>query len=94
VNEPLPLEHVLAHVRDTLATDGRVGELGLEVVSEPGSGLDVVVVVRGAVSTHARHEAVAPLATEVLRTYGCEHEVRDDTHVTTAGVPDHEPEQL
>jgi hypothetical protein len=86
---PLPLEHVLAHVRDTLATDGRVGELGLEVVTESD-----VVVVRGSVSTHARQDAVVELTTEVLRTYGCAHAVRDETHVTSATVPHQEPEQL
>jgi len=87
--QPLPLEHVLAHVRDTLATDGRVGELGLEVVTESD-----VVVVRGAVSTHARQDAVVALTAEVLRTYGCPHPVRDETHVTSATVPHQEPEEL
>jgi hypothetical protein len=89
MNEPLPLEHVLAHVRDTLATDGRVGELGLEVVIEADE-----VVVRGSVSTHTRQDSVEALATEVLRSYGCQHRVRDETHVTTAIAPVKEAEQL
>ena len=93
MNDTLPLEHVLAHVRDTLATDARVGELGLEVTAESGAGVDVVVV-RGAVSTQARRAGVVPLTREVLRNYGCEHDVRDETHVTTAVPPDHAPEDL
>ena len=93
MNETLPLEHVLAHVRDTLATDGRVGELGLEVIAETGAGVDVVIV-RGAVSTQARQAGVTPLTREVLRNYGCQHDVRDETHVTTAAAPDHPPEDL
>jgi hypothetical protein len=89
MNEPLPLEHVLAHVRDTLATDARVGELGLEVVIEADE-----VVVRGSVSTHARQDSVGALATEVLRSYGCQHRVRDETHLPIAMAPVREAEHL
>jgi len=85
----VPIEHVLIHIRDTLATDGRVGELGLDVTCE-----DEVVVVRGAVSAAARHEAVAGLVREVLDQYGCGLEVRDETELPAAEAPDREPEEL
>jgi hypothetical protein len=87
--DPLPIDDILLHVRDTLATDGRVGELGLEVQCE-----DDVVVVRGAISTEARRVGVHPLVVEVLREYECVLPVRDDTHVPSAAAPDREPEQL
>jgi hypothetical protein len=86
---PLPIEDILLHVRDTLATDGRVGELGLDVQCE-----DEVVVVRGAITTDARRLGVRPLVIEVLREYDCALPVRDDTHVPSAEAPDREPEQL
>ena len=49
-----PVEHVLLHVRDALATDSRVGELGLDVTQDADG-----VVVRGAISNAARKEALA-----------------------------------
>ena len=85
----VPIEHVLIHIRDTLATDGRVGELGLDVACE-----GQVVVVRGAVSATARQEAVAGLVREVLEQYGSGLDVRDETEVPAAEAPDREPEEL
>ena len=85
----VPIEHVLIHIRDTLATDGRVGELGLDVSCEAD-----VVVVRGAVSATARQDAVADLVREVLVQYGCELAVRDETQIPAAEAPDREPEEL
>jgi len=84
-----PVEHVMLHVRDVLATDGRVGELGLDVLCE-----DDVVVVRGAVSTPARKEALVALVREVLEQYECALGVRDETEIPAMGAPDREPEQL
>ena len=63
-----PLDHVLAHARDALATDGRVGELGLEVVAIDGA----MVVVRGAISTPSRQIEVVPVVVEVLAAHGRE----------------------
>jgi hypothetical protein len=85
----LPIDDVLIHVRDTLATDGRVGELGLEVTCE-----EEVLVVRGAISTEARQSAVCELVIEVLRQYDLELDVRDETRVPAALPPDREPERL
>ena len=87
--DPLPIDGVLIHVRDALATDGRVGELGLDVVSENG-----VIVVRGAVSTAARRGSVCELVSEVLRQYGVDADVRDETHVPEASAPTRAPERL
>jgi hypothetical protein len=84
-----PIDGVLIHVRDALATDGRVGELGLDVVSEGD-----VIVVRGAVSTAARQSAVCELVDEVLRQYGVVAIVRDETRVPGAAAPTRAPEQL
>jgi len=84
-----PVEHVMLHVRDVLATDGRVGELGLDVSYE-----DDVVVVRGAVSTPARKDALVALVREVLEQYECALGVRDETEIPAVGAPDREPEQL
>lgn len=84
-----PVDHVVLHVRDALATDGRVGELGLDVTSE-----DDVIVVRGAVGNAARKQALVALVREVLDRYECALGVRDETEIPAAGAPDREPEQL
>jgi len=89
VTAPAHVDHVLLHVRDVLATDGRVGELGLDVTSE-----DDVVVVRGAVSNAARKDALVALVREVLDQYECALSVRDETEIPAVGAPDREPEQL
>jgi hypothetical protein len=52
------------------------------------------VVVRGAVSTPARKEALVALVREVLDQYECALGVRDETEIPAAGAPDREPEQL
>jgi hypothetical protein len=84
-----PLDHVMLHVRDALATDGRVGELGLDVTHE-----EDVIVVRGAVSNPARKDALTSLVREVLDHYQCALSVRDETEIPAVGAPDREPEQL
>ena len=84
-----PVDHVLLHVRDVLATDGRVGELGLDVTHEAD-----VVVVRGAVSNAARKDALVALVREVLDHYECALGVRDETEIPAVGAPDRDPEQL
>jgi hypothetical protein len=85
----VPIEHVLFHVRDTLAADSRVGELGLDVEVVAGT-----VVVSGPISTRARREGVGEVVREVLRSYGSDLAVRNDTYVTETSAPDREPEQL
>ena len=87
--DPLPVDEVLLHVRDALATDGRVGELGLDVVCEAG-----IVVVRGPISTETRKAEICALVAEVLGAYGHEFTIRDDTEVPSAAAPDRAPEEL
>jgi hypothetical protein len=84
------LAHVLAHARDALATDARVGELGLEVESVDGA----LVVVRGTISTPSRQLEVVPVVVEVLAAHGYSLPVRDDTSVPPAGGPVDLPERL
>jgi hypothetical protein len=96
--DELPVAHVLVHVREALATDERVGELGLAVEEccdeDPPSYDAVAVVVRGTVSTAARKAGVVPVVTEVLRSYGMTRDVRDETAVAGATVPEREAEAL
>lgn len=84
-----PIDHVLVHVRDALATDARVGELGLDVVHEGDA-----VVVRGTITTATRRDGVVPVAQDVLHHHGYELDVRDETGVAATGAPVDEPEQL
>jgi hypothetical protein len=96
VSEDLvPVVHALVHAREALATDGRVGELGLEIDEELTADEEAtVVVVRGAVSTDARKAAVVAVVAEVLRANGVQREVRDETQVTDPRPPPDEPEEL
>ena len=86
---PTPLEHVVVHIRDALATDGRVGELGLDVAVVGGH-----VVVRGSVTTASRKEQILVVVQEQLAAHGCSPLVRDDTEVTAGMAPHAQPEAL
>jgi len=92
----LPISHVLCHVRDALATDERVGELGLDVSVEPHPELadGEVVVVRGAVSTEDRKAGVTAVVREVLAANDVDRAVRDDTEVPSHAGPGEEVEAL
>jgi hypothetical protein len=92
----LPMEHVLCHVRDALATDERVGELGLDVHAESRSEevADEVIVVRGAVSTEDRKAGVLVVVHEVLAANGVDRAVRDETEVPSHVGPGEEVEAL
>ena len=89
MNADAAVEHALFDLRDALAVDGRVGELGLDVCVERGH-----VVVRGAISTEARRSAVEPLAREILNGHGIDLPVDNATHVPGAGEPVERPEEL
>lgn len=89
MNAPTPLEHVVVHIRDALATDSRVGELGLDVAVVGGH-----VVVRGCVTTPTRKEQVLVVVREQLAAHGCSPLVRDDTEVTAGAAPHVQPEAL
>lgn len=88
-DEPELIDHVLLHVRDALAVDARVGELGLDVEVE-----GELVVVRGAVSTDDRKQRVVDVVVEVLRLHGCDRAVHDGTVVPAPLPPVDEPEAV
>jgi hypothetical protein len=96
VTGPLPISHVLCHVRDALAADERVGELGLDVTVEvdPEAVDAEVVVVRGAVSTEDRKAGVLVVALEVLVANGVDRPIRDETEVPSHLGPGEEVEAL
>jgi osmotically-inducible protein OsmY len=54
-----PAEYLIEHVREALAADPRVNELGLQVAVRSGK-----VFVSGVVSTTERHDAVAAVVSE------------------------------
>jgi hypothetical protein len=83
------LAHVIVHVRDALATDARVGELGLDVVADRDG-----LVVRGTINNVARRSCIVAVATEVLRSHGIELDVLDETELSSTAAPTTEPEQL
>lgn len=89
MNDDAAGEHTLVHVRSALATNGRVGELGLDVRIRDGA-----VVVRGAVSTETRRDGVIALVTEVLREHGVDLAVVNETTVTESDEPTERPERL
>jgi hypothetical protein len=89
MNDDAASEHTLVHVRNALATDGRVGELGLDVRLQHGA-----VVVRGAVSTETRRQGVVELVTEVLRAHGIDLGVVNETSVPASEEPHERPERL
>jgi hypothetical protein len=86
---PPPIEHVVVHVRDALATDARVGELGLDVEHR-----DDGIVVRGAITNAARRAGIVPVAREVLDVHGYDLDVHDETTLTSTDAPTTEPERL
>jgi hypothetical protein len=83
------LDHVIVHVRDALATDARVGELGLDVVADHHR-----VAVRGTITNATRRSCIVAVATEVLRAHGIDLDVHDETELSSTAAPTSEPEQL
>lgn len=86
MNTPCP-DHTLTHLRDALAQDGRVGELGLDVRRLQRDGRDEVII-SGSVSTAERKAHVLEVAREVLRAGGYECGLVDDTTVARPIRPD------
>lgn len=81
-----PLDHVLVHITDALATDPRVQELGLAARLEPTGSGDAVVI-EGNVSTDERKANVSAVAAAVLREAGWDTDVVDRTVVTRPVQP-------
>ena len=71
-----PEDYAIERLRDALATDERVAEMGLQVRIAAGK-----VFVTGQVPTEGRRRAVGVVAGEVLP----EHEVHNETVVTELG---------
>ena len=71
-----PEDYAIQRLRDALATDARVAEMGVEVRVVAGK-----VFLTGQVATAERHDAVGVVATEVLPDY----EVHNETVVTEVG---------
>jgi osmotically-inducible protein OsmY len=68
-----PEDYAIEHLRNALATDGRVAEMGLDVRIAAGK-----VFLTGQVPTEERRRAVGVVAGEVLPDY----EVHNETVVT------------
>ncbi len=83
----VPATYVLAHVREGLACDGRVTELGIEVEVVDSRR---TVVLMGRVATEALREAAAEVAAE--RAPGWE--IRNDLEVLDLQGPPTTPEKL
>ena len=81
----LPDEYVIAHVREGLAGDGRVAELGLEVTVAGGA-----IVLHGRVSSAAQREQAAAVAADRAPGYA----VRNELEVVDASAPPAAPERL
>jgi hypothetical protein len=75
------IDYVRAHLEESLATDGRVAELGLHVHVD---GEELVV--SGGVSTPERRDAVTTIAREVVP----EFRVRNETMLVALDEPDEE----
>ena len=71
-----PEDYAVQRLRDALATDERVAEMGVQVHVVAGK-----VFLTGQVATAERQEAVGTVATEVLPDY----EVHNQTFVTPVG---------
>ena len=77
--------YVIAHVREALATDARVAELGLELTIAAGT-----LVLTGRVGSAAQRDA----AGEVARAHADGLDVRNDLDVVEADAPPATPEHL
>lgn len=80
-----PDPYVIAHVREALAADERVAELGIEMTVAAGT-----LVLTGRVSSHAQRDA----CTDVARANAAELEVRNDLDVVDSDAPPAAPEHL
>lgn len=80
-----PAPYVLAHVRDALATDPRVSELGVELMIAQGT-----LVLTGRVASDALRTAAAEVAQEQAPGF----EIRNELDVVDSAARPADPEQL
>ena len=71
-----PEDYAIQRLRDALATDERVGEMGVQVRVAAGK-----IFLTGQVATAERQEAVGVVAAEVLPDY----EIHNETDVVAVG---------
>lgn len=84
-SDPTPDAYVIAHVRDALANDERVSELGIETTVAART-----LVLTGRVGSQAQRDA----CTEVARATAPGLEVRNDLDVVESDAPPAAPEHL
>ena len=82
---PLPApspdrEYLAQHLRDALAHDPRVAELGISVTVGPGE-----IHLSGEVTTEERRDAIATVSRELLP----DHQIRNQVTVTPLCPPDY-----
>jgi osmotically-inducible protein OsmY len=82
---PTPDAYVIVHLRDALAADERVAELGIEMTVAAGT-----LVLTGRVSSHAQRDA----CTDVARANCADLQVRNDLDVVEIDAPPAAPEHL
>ncbi len=80
-----PDAYVVAHVREALATDHRVAELGIDVTASGGT-----LVLLGRVSSAKQREEAGVVAAELAPGF----EVRNELEVVDATAPPNAPEVL
>jgi osmotically-inducible protein OsmY len=85
MSDHTPDQYVIAHVRDGLATDPRVVELGIDVEVTNGC-----LVLLGRVGSTALCEAAAEVAAELAP----DHTIRNELEVVDVTSPPAAPEQL
>ena len=83
--DPTPEAYVIAHVREAMATDPRVAELGIDMIIAAGT-----LVLTGRVDSAQLREAAA----EVARAHAPDLEVRNDLEVIDDGAAPAAPEHL
>ncbi|HZM32331.1 MAG TPA: BON domain-containing protein [Acidimicrobiales bacterium] len=74
--DPLPTPYLVGHIQDTLATDGRAQELGVDVTVAGNR-----VVLNGTVATEGQREAIGEVAGEVVAEHAPGHEVVNELTV-------------
>ena len=83
--DPTPDAYVIAHVREAMATDPRVAELGIEMTIAAGT-----LVLTGRVDSVQLRDAAA----EVASAHAPDLEVRNDLDVIDDGAAPSPPEHL
>ncbi|MGE0306995.1 MAG: hypothetical protein AB7Q27_14675 [Acidimicrobiia bacterium] len=76
--------HALLHVREALALDDRLAELGVRVIHAPTSD---IICIRGTVGAAEQQRDILAVVCDELRNHGVTKSVRDETTVMVIGTP-------